>query len=503
MIAKDNSEAQSLTRKNKWTMTHSYWAIMGGIAFDVNGSEPFYPSYRPPTITENGILLLLKTDPDLLPDIPESDIRNISKSDTLARLITCIQAAWFCVACLVRIGQQLPLSLLELNTFIHAICTIIAYFIWLRKPFGIKRQLFITSDRIRPLLAYMWMASHTSARQYTAEDLEDKDNTHTYSPAPEFEAIALGVFCEDGEASSVGSNQSALSRDESTTIRVTPKLGLANTNFFVNESSARWAVKVTTITNGEDGPPPETIVRRDPAVFALSATDVRRWRLAYEASVKYALKKPTIDHAYVTTDAIPEMFRSPSEWTENDMVAHLTSLFAILGLCILASVTGTVYALAWNARFPSRTQRIMWRASSLVVACSAGVTLIFVVYLIMSNLLFFILERRRTKRDAASQPTEIELQSGSTCAPELQKSQTSGRPTLFGKSLFEGSKWKVETLIMKGLAKLVMNLLLYSFCAFYLVARAYLFGESSRMVFYLPPNTFRATQWEKYFPHVG
>jgi hypothetical protein len=377
MKAKDNTEAQIPFRRNKWTMTHSYWAIMGGIAFDVNGSEPFYSSYRPLTITENGILLLLQTDPDLLPDVPKSDIRDICKSDTLSRVITCIQAAWFCVS----IGQQLPLSLLELYTFIHAICTITAYFIWCRKPVGVKRQLFITSDRIRPLLAYMWMASHTSARQYTAEDLEDKDHTHEYSPASEFEGITLGMFCEDNETSSVGSNQSTLLEDESTTITVTPKLGLANTNFL------------------ENGPPPETTVRRDPAGFALIATDVRRWRLAYEVSVKYTLRKLTIDHAYVTTATIPEMFRSPSEWTENNTVAHLTSLFAIFGLCVLASVTGTIYALAWNARFPSRTQRILWRVSSLMVACSAGAALMFIICLVISNLLFLVLEERRTKRD--------------------------------------------------------------------------------------------------------
>jgi hypothetical protein len=503
MNTKDNVESNPPTRKNKWTMTHSYWAIMGGIALDVNGSEPFYPTYRPPTITENGILLLIKTDPDLLPDIPESDIRGISKYDSLFRLVTSIQAAWFCVSCLVRIGQQLPLSLLELTTAIHAVCTIITYFIWWRKPLGVKRQLFITSDRIRPLLAYMWMASQTSARPYTAEDLEDKDHTHLYSPAPEFEAITLGVLCGDGEADSRGSSQSALGRDESTTNTVTPKLGLVNTNFFVNESSARWIVKVTTITNGEDGPPPETTSRSDPAVFNLSATDARRWRLAYEALVKYALKKPTVDHAYVTTVAIPEMFDSPSEWTESDDMAHIKSLFAILGLCVLASGTGAGYALAWNVRFPSRSQRILWRVSSLIVACSAGVTLIFVIYLIISNLLWFVLEKRRTKRVSVSQPTEMEIRFGSTGFPELQRRRTRKRLAFFGKSLLKRSTWRIVILIMKGLAKLAKTLLLYSISALYPAARAYLFGESFRMVFYLPPKTFRATQWEKYFPHIG
>jgi hypothetical protein len=146
MITQDSTEAQATPLKNKWTMTHSFWAIMGGIAVDVNGSEPFLPSDIPPKLTEQGIYFLLKTRPDLLPNILEDEVKDKSKGNWFTKVLACIQAMWFCISCLVRVGQQLPSSLLELNTFAHAMCTIIVYLIWWQKPLDIET---VTTSQLR------------------------------------------------------------------------------------------------------------------------------------------------------------------------------------------------------------------------------------------------------------------------------------------------------------------------------------------------------------------
>jgi hypothetical protein len=501
MNQNENAEAQSPPRKHKWTMTHSYWAVAGGIAVDVNGSEPLYSTGCRPTLTENGILLLLKTDPELLPDIPESDIKDVSRHHSLARLLAGIQTIWFCVSCVVRVAQRFPLSLLELITFIHAMCTIIVYIVWWKKPLGLKRQFLITSDRFRPLVAFMWMASHASARDQTDEDLKDMERTYTYSHAPEFEAIYLGKFCEDDQASSVGSSRRMSA--EPATITVTPERGLVGTTFFVNRSSARWTVKSETIRT-EDGPPVERNTRQDPAVFVLTRDDARRWRLAYEAMRKYGLRKPTIDHGYITNFSVSDMiYSAPSEWTENIPASALNSLFAILGICLLACAVGTLYALAWNTRFPSRTQRIMWRISALVVACTAGVALSFVIFLVATHLLAHGLGERLPAYDSTTRTASKELQSTSTSDEKLASRQPSQRSARFGSSIFESSAWKSVASIAKVVYKAALSIFAYLWSWAYIVSRAYLFGESFRMVFYLPPDTLRATPWEKYFPHIG
>jgi hypothetical protein len=145
-------------------MTHSFWAVMGGIGADGGGTDPLIPSKVPPKLTERSALFLMSTAPELLPDVAEGEVKDKSKGNWLIKTIACLQAIWFCVSCLVRVAQRLPLSLLELNTFAYAICTIIVYFIWWNKPLDIERPLLITSPQLRPLLAFMWMTSKLSAR---------------------------------------------------------------------------------------------------------------------------------------------------------------------------------------------------------------------------------------------------------------------------------------------------------------------------------------------------
>jgi len=94
---------------------------------------------------------------DLLPGISETQIRDKSKASGLAKTLVCIQAAWFCMQCIVRLTQGLTISLLELNTFAHALCAFIVYILWWNKPLDIEEStpipprditdaLFVASD---------------------------------------------------------------------------------------------------------------------------------------------------------------------------------------------------------------------------------------------------------------------------------------------------------------------------------------------------------------------
>lgn len=106
---------------------HSFWALMGGIAMDSSDSHPFIPHSQRSTLTPNGISLLLKHEPLLLPDISEEEVKDKSKGSSLTKFVACIQASWFCLSFFARISQKLPISMLELNTFAHALCTVIVY----------------------------------------------------------------------------------------------------------------------------------------------------------------------------------------------------------------------------------------------------------------------------------------------------------------------------------------------------------------------------------------
>ena len=111
------SEAPISTVKNRWTMTHAFYAYMGGFALDSSGTNnPILPSgHERVRLTLKGVSVALKLRPDLLQDLPADTILDKSKASPLAKAVVCFQAVWFCLQCLERIVQSAPISLLEVS----------------------------------------------------------------------------------------------------------------------------------------------------------------------------------------------------------------------------------------------------------------------------------------------------------------------------------------------------------------------------------------------------
>jgi hypothetical protein len=119
-----------------WDDIHSWYALMGGYAFELSTHvrTHFSQDYERLVLTPDGLLKLYKYWPHLLPEVSQQDIEDRSKSDSLAKILTCLQATWFCIQCISRYANRLPVSLLEVNTLAHAICSLTAYAFWWSKP---------------------------------------------------------------------------------------------------------------------------------------------------------------------------------------------------------------------------------------------------------------------------------------------------------------------------------------------------------------------------------
>lgn len=118
-------------RKHPWTLTHSYYAMMGGFVLQEPHSEPvdrYLPLWqRNGVLSEAGVRYRMKHEPTLIPDLPLAEIVDKSKADGLAKALVGCQVLWFCLICLVRLAQGLPLSLLEAATIAHALCALLTY----------------------------------------------------------------------------------------------------------------------------------------------------------------------------------------------------------------------------------------------------------------------------------------------------------------------------------------------------------------------------------------
>ncbi|KAH7152567.1 hypothetical protein EDB81DRAFT_647346 [Dactylonectria macrodidyma] len=146
-----------------WTMRHGFLAIMGGIALDSGGSpEPFTP-YQRLTLTASGVERLAKQKPELLSPITTQAIEDKSKANNMAKAIVCVQSAWFCIQCISRFAQNLPISLLEINTFAHAFLAIVIYALWWEKPLDIAEPLLITGPDSWSISALFFTLSIISA----------------------------------------------------------------------------------------------------------------------------------------------------------------------------------------------------------------------------------------------------------------------------------------------------------------------------------------------------
>ncbi|KAL8644431.1 MAG: hypothetical protein Q9226_007768 [Calogaya cf. arnoldii] len=147
------------------SLVHGFYALMGGYAFSIESEDgDILPSpHTRAALTPAGIMFCLNHEPNILPQPSPEQIKDKSKADGLKKTLVCAQATWFCVQCIARLAESLPLSLLELNTVAHALCTLVIYLLWWHKSLDVEEPTLITDLKFRPLLAYMWMCARVAA----------------------------------------------------------------------------------------------------------------------------------------------------------------------------------------------------------------------------------------------------------------------------------------------------------------------------------------------------
>ena len=91
-------------------MVHGFYAIMGGLAFEIPGNLPeskrFLPCHTKETwfVKRGGIRFLVSHENghDVVPNFSEEEIKSKSKANGLAKTLVCIQALWFIAQCITR-----------------------------------------------------------------------------------------------------------------------------------------------------------------------------------------------------------------------------------------------------------------------------------------------------------------------------------------------------------------------------------------------------------------
>ncbi|KAG1848954.1 hypothetical protein DFJ58DRAFT_842797 [Suillus subalutaceus] len=124
-------ESGPVTEFEGWTVTHGYFAWMGGFMLYVN-DEPRG------TLTPNNLLQCVDEGSVDMPVISEAEVEDQSKGDGLLKGFAILQLVWFVVQLFARYVQNLPITLLEIDTLAVTALTCISYGLWWKKPKDVR-----------------------------------------------------------------------------------------------------------------------------------------------------------------------------------------------------------------------------------------------------------------------------------------------------------------------------------------------------------------------------
>ncbi|KAG2130720.1 hypothetical protein DEU56DRAFT_954638 [Suillus clintonianus] len=115
-----------------WTVTHGFFAWMGGFMLYFNDKPRA-------TLIPDELERFVREGSVDMPVIIEADIEDRSKGDGLSKSIAVLQLAWFVLQLVARHAQNLPITLLEIDTLAVAVLTCVAYAVWWKKPKDVGR----------------------------------------------------------------------------------------------------------------------------------------------------------------------------------------------------------------------------------------------------------------------------------------------------------------------------------------------------------------------------
>ncbi|KAK0631298.1 hypothetical protein B0T14DRAFT_559112 [Immersiella caudata] len=470
--------ATNLAKKsrNEWTMVHSYYAIMGGFAFDtrsIGDGREFLPGGRVRiTLTSQGIIELLKVAPHLMPNVSVGEIRDKSKASWLAKAIVTLQASWFSAQCISRMVLGMTVSLLELNTLAHAVCALAAYLLWWHKPLDVDEPTLILGDDAHLVLAGICMQTRfgghlpmvTSTPGRWKAWLAFQRRKSITAPLD----ANLHSFGSDTLSPGMASRGPALKMLEGETVH-----GFQWTSHYysrINAVPTRLPHRSRSAKDWHDG-----IEDHVP----LSAADVLRLSMAEQRYVNLdrADRTSPYNRAY--------RFASGQPWLHD----RAQNLPVSTGRCVKSGATsilfslftaglayGGLHLLAWGPPVRTATEVLMWRASGIAII-AYGAMLMVLTWGID------LFKHTGYKVRTSTHPLLVWICSVSNKIEELV-------PEI------------VTAILILSVMAVVIAITISGTLA-YTLARVYLVVECFISIGRLPASVLETPQWAKYLPHFS
>jgi hypothetical protein len=138
-LRKDRLDAEMHDVRAPWTMQTAFYATSGSYVY----RSRYTTGETVDTLDLRTLEFLASREPETLLPLRIAASQNPGQASGIIKIITCIQAAWFCSQCIARMSSGIAISLLELNTFAHCVSAFFIYGFWWHKPYDVTSHTFI------------------------------------------------------------------------------------------------------------------------------------------------------------------------------------------------------------------------------------------------------------------------------------------------------------------------------------------------------------------------
>lgn len=463
---------------------------MGGFVFDNSRNPESHPLDRGQdqvTMTRELLEWLAENEPDVIPDISSRHITDKSKANGLAKLLVCVQAAYFGLQTIVRLCQGLAVTLLELNVFAHVVCALLTYAFWWNKPLDIDEPTAIYTDdpKAASICAAFWSRANMGNDTPLVIQRRGQRTTLTGSRTLRNLGISVSLLALSPQrvqelqsqyldVSSAASQQGGRCFSSEWYSSGDILLQLDSDWRTYHDVESRLLIELDTGS---------ALVRRqldqvmcyrvdnslgDRIYAAFTEYNLQRYLCAYRHPA--GLKVMSLDWPKLTSRTLRPRISNWSWFQEDDKRATQVGLFTTASV-----LYGAWHLIAWNGPFRTAAEGILWKVSAVgvSVSLSLGEALLFLVYEGYFELF----------------TTNIHLES----IPGLGKLEI----VKASKALNNFIIFLLKTLyfLSVGLCGLTFCLLIFS--------RIYLVVESFISLAFVPDTVFALPQWSFYIPHIG
>ncbi|KAF8655468.1 hypothetical protein AX16_003057 [Volvariella volvacea WC 439] len=475
----DNQE--STNKYDEWSMTHSFFLQMGGFMIKQEelahtpirhckcctrkeGQGPQGEStaqHMPASPSSGGVRLESQTSPARAPtrpkshtykvltpaqlrqhgfriEVSEQEIRDRSKGDLIAKVITVGQTWWFVVHCCARFAQGLDVSILELTTLAFAALNALTWFMWRNKPLHVRLPIYLNQR----------------GERISGPDFEDMRSERRERRRKNlWSRVKARLFPVHRGQRQVGNENPPSESDGSVSVR----------GSYLDSKGSPFPEKAEDLEDDTKGI--QGIQESIPPIqlpHATQAADswlgrLRRPLLDMIGTDDYKIcefpkRKTTIDNSVYEMENVGRFYVSEIGQKSWRMMALLSAVFGVL--------FGAIHCVTWAPifHFPTRVEWLMWEVSAFVITAIP-------LALFLSFSSHFVYERLGERFKGHWIDTWV---------------------VWFEKKMFQ----------------VFLTMMRYAGTITYILARLILLGLAISSLRDLTPSTYQSVTWTNFIPHI-